>query len=193
MTSIAYLILNGPPGAGKTTLARILSQQLRDMAVDNAQDSFAAPFKHFFAVALGDKWQSMDKSKARPELNGYSLRECWIDIAEAYTKKRFGDDIFGRWLVHRSLRDPSRKVQVVVVDDGGFIPEIEAVPNRFVVQVRRPGYDFTGDSRQYYPNPQLHYLNATTENFMDRMKNTREICESFINAMGVKNGNAKRT
>lgn len=156
MSKIKYIILNGPPRSGKSILARELTAQLSTHTLGGAtkgvmQDAFAVPLKHFFAVAMGDKFSGMDKEKARPELNGYSLRESWIDLAENYIKKRFGDDVFGRWLVHRSLRHPTGLPLYYIVDDGGFVPEIDAVPKPFIVHVSRAGTSFQGDSRRYYP------------------------------------------
>lgn len=164
MHKVRYVILNGPPSSGKSTIARELTRELavQDQSNGVIQDSFASPLKHFFATALGDKFNTMNKEKARPELNGYSLRQAWIDLAEQYMKKRFGEDCFGRWLVCRSLRNPTKLPFYVIVDDGGFPGEINAVPNRFVVKVIRPGTDFLGDSRGYFDNPQYNFMNNGT-------------------------------
>ena len=164
-THIRYVILNGPPSAGKTSLAKELCSKLNeDDRIERRQlptayvDSFAAPLRHFFAVALGDRFRHMLKDEQRPELSGYTLRQCYIDLAETYIKGRFGEDIFAKWLVHRSLRYPHNKPLYVIIDDGGFRPEIEAVPNRFIVAIYRKDKTFKDDSRSYYmpPNELVH-------------------------------------
>lgn len=149
MNKIQYIIFNGPPGCGKSICARELALAFTQRGYTNELDSFAKPIKQFFMTALGDKYDQVDKERARPELNGYSLREGLIHLSERYVKERYGDDIFGRWLVHRSLRFPAKKVQFYIVDDGGFEDEIRAVPNAFIVRIVRPGRDFAKDSRNY--------------------------------------------
>lgn len=159
---IKYIVLCGPPGSGKSTVARELAGKLAcDSNTKVRMDSFAAPMKHFIATALGEPYQEMVKDRARPELNGYSVRQFLIGLAETHVKKVYGRDIFARWLVHRSLRKPHDLPTHVVVDDGGFDYEIEAVPNRLVVNVYRPGKDFSSDSRSYYPGPAYTFYNKS--------------------------------
>ena len=162
---IRYIILNGPPGSGKTSIAVELVRALRKELGDAdlvTSDSFSAPLKHFFGAALAEKYQNMDKEAQRPELSGRSVRQGLIELAEGHCKPLYGDDIFGKWLVHRSLKHPHKRPEIVVVDDGGFIAEICAVPNRFVVRVHRNGKDFRGDSRGYYDPPDWILMNNSS-------------------------------
>lgn len=160
---IRYVILNGPPGAGKTSISVELVRALRSALGDPTVvvfDSFAAPIKHFIAAALSEKYQNMDKERPRPELSGYSVRQGLIKLAEEHCKPVYGDDIFGKWLVHRTLKYPNKRPEFVVIDDGGFPGEITAVPNRFVVRVTREGRDFSGDSRGFYSPHDWQIVNS---------------------------------
>lgn len=154
---ITYIVLNGPPGCGKTTIARELARMLSEKRT-TITDSFAAPMKHFIAVALGEKYNDMNKDIARPELNGYTVREFLIELSERHMKPRYGEDVFGRLLVHRSLRYTPPPT-FVVCDDGGFQAELDAVPNHVLVWVSRAKLDFTNDSRSYLDNPHYHVDN----------------------------------
>lgn len=151
--AITYVIFNGPPGSGKTTISRAVARLLHDHYPRRViTDSFAAPMKHFVATMLGEQYHDMQKDKLRAELNGYSVREFLIDLSENYIKPRYGTDAYGRWLVHRSLRYTPTPLYVVV-DDSGFAEELNAVPNHVLVRVDRKGHDFTNDSRNYLPDP----------------------------------------
>lgn len=153
---IKYVILNGPPGAGKTTISVELIRMIRSITgnPDTAiSDSFAAPLKHFFAAALSEKYGQADKEKPRPELSGMSLRLSLIDLAEGHFKPLYGRDIFGKWLVYRTLKYPHKRPRFVVIDDGGFPEEVEAVPNRIIIRVIRKNKNFVGDVRNYIDPP----------------------------------------
>jgi hypothetical protein len=162
---IQYVVFNGPPRVGKSTMAVELCSDMnrilgsKAMAPKVITDSFSSPLKHFYAAALSEPYGWSDKEKARPELNGYSIRESVIDLAEVYIKGRFGKDIFGRWLVYRSLKKPLAHPEYVIIDDGGFPEEIDALPNRFVVQANMPGRSFKGDSRGWYDKPNWSIVN----------------------------------
>lgn len=161
-SQIRYIILNGPPGSGKSSMSLELVRALR-ASIGNpdavVSDSFAAPIKHFFAAALAEKYQNMDKERQRPELSGHSVRQSLIELAESHIKPFYGDDVFGKWLVYRTLKHPTKRPEFVVIDDGGFPGEIKAVPNRFVIRVSREGRDFSGDSRGYYDPPDWQMVN----------------------------------
>jgi hypothetical protein len=122
-------------------------------------DSFSAPLKHFFAAALAEKYASMNKEMPRAELSGRSVRQGLIGLAEDHCKEVYGSDIFGKWLVYRSLKHPHKQPRFVIIDDGGFPDEVGAVPNRFVVHVVREGKCFDGDSRGYVDPYHYHLEN----------------------------------
>lgn len=159
---IRYVVLNGPPGSGKSTMAKEICSDLNNSCIPGnyaVTDSLAAPIKHFFAAALGRSYDTFNKEIANVELNGYSIRQALIALAEDHCKAMYGEDCFARWLVHRSLHHPKWKPYYYIIDDGGFNVEIDAVPNKLVIRVDREGKTFKGDSREYYATPDIIWEN----------------------------------
>jgi hypothetical protein len=157
-----FVILNGPPYSGKSTVARELSRYLSMRHVDNSIDSFAAPLRHFIAVAIGQQYATMAKDVPRAELSGYSVREVLIDMSEHYLKQRYGESVFGRWLYHRVGRIQPTPA-FVICEGSGFEDEVLALgKNTLIVRVERTGHDFNEDSRKYLADPKyvLHNDNS---------------------------------
>lgn len=157
---IKWIVFNGPPRSGKSSAASWMRQALRGIyqrdynnhRITITNDSFASPMKHFISAALSEQYNDMNKSKARPELNGYSVREFNSDLAENYMKDRYGEDVFARWLMHRSLKHIPAP-DYVVIDDGGFEVERYTLTKVRVIHVFRDGCNFADDSRSYWPDP----------------------------------------
>lgn len=149
---ITFIILNGPPSSGKTTISRLLTPMLNNEKARTITDSFAAPMKHFVAVALGERYADMKKDKARPELHGYSVRDFLISLSEDYMKIRYGRDVLSRLLNYRVLRH-TPPPDFVICDDGGFIEEAEALSRYYLIRVERDGCTFRNDSRSFLPDP----------------------------------------
>ena len=172
MRKIKYIILNGPRSSGKTTIARELTRELAVIEGANGvvQDSFAAPLRHFFAVAFGDKYLGMNKELSRSELQGRSIREAQMELEQSM-KKKYGEDCFARWLVHRTLRRPERLPVYVIVDDGKCDAELGAFSNPFVVKVFKSPMD-TG---HYNVESSFKFYNTGT--IIDLIMNTRTLAK----------------
>lgn len=158
-----YVLLNGPPGSGKTTAAAWLCSELRKHHSNIHQDSFAAPMKHFVATALSAKYSDLKKDIPIAELNGYSVREFLIDLSESYMKVRYNEDIFGRLFHYRCLRiNPLPRF--VISDDCGFDTERDALPRAVTIRINRPGCTFDNDSRNYLSDPDYTIENDGDKN-----------------------------
>lgn len=157
---VVYLVLNGPPRSGKTTIARELTRLFGNkLGGPVYTDEFIAPMKHFIAVALGGKYQEMPRDVSVDVLGGKTIRQFLINMSDDYIRATYGEDIFGRWLVNRSLRYPALPA-MVIVDDGGRVGEIEALSNRILVHVIKVGTAFT-DNREYLVDPNFIIHNNT--------------------------------
>lgn len=158
---IDYVLLNGPPECGKSTIGPQLVSTLSHHFSNVSFDSFAAPMKQYISTALAYKYMEMKKDSPMAILQGYSVREFLIDLSENYMKPRYGEDIFGRLLHYRMLR-LSPLPAFVICDDCGFEVERDALPSPTVVQILRPGKDYRNDSRNYLTLPDYTLLNDGT-------------------------------
>lgn len=184
MQHTRFIILNGPPGSGKTTIGRELASYIRDRHhVSIVSDSFAAPMKHFIAVALGQSYLEMSKDSPRAEISGFSVREFLIDLSENYIKERYGEGAFGRWFYHRVGRlNPAPAF--VISDDCGFEPEYDAVSGGdrkrvILIRVTREGKTFSGDSRNYLP-VEPNYVFDNNGDMADLWLRTRELADAIV-------------
>lgn len=156
-----FVLFNGPPSSGKTTSARHMVTLLRNRSLRVESDSFATPIKHFIATLLGESYSKIKKDTMYPELQGETPRSVLIALSEEFMKPRYGEDVFGRMLYHRSLRFAPTP-DFVICDDSGFLPEFEALGernNRILIRIVRSGYTYAGDSRNYLDEPDLLLTN----------------------------------
>lgn len=160
MKQLKYgLILNGPPGCGKDTIAAKFVETLRFRKLQFKDFLYAETARHFevdldkFIHFASDR--SLKDSKSLAGLGGRTPREALIHISEDILKPRFGSDFIGKCEVARleSMPWDSNLPLYVVYPDGGFADEVNAVDSFYdvviVCRLHRSGYDFSGDSRSY--------------------------------------------
>lgn len=155
------ILFNGPPYSGKSTAARSCLSEFQKHKQSAVMESFAGPMKHFLATALGTPYDALEKDVIHPALR-VTPRKFLIDLSEVYLKGEYGTSFFGRITKSRVDRNFSL-YDFVIFDDSGFQSEVtELTPKPFLVHVRRPGKDFTGDSRSYLENPSYTVENNGT-------------------------------
>jgi hypothetical protein len=158
---VKIILLNGPPGCGKDTIARFLLDYLRAMGKPVHWLRMSHPIKRAFAGfvnapidefgTVGDGWEA-NKDQQSSLLDGKTYRQWQIDFSEKFMKPLYGDDVFGR-VFAADLAD--RPVEYVLVPDCGFHVEAEAIwrylpeAMTMLIRVMRPGHDFSNDSRSY--------------------------------------------
>lgn len=165
--AVFYLVLNGPPSSGKSTLQRHAIRAFT-YKLKAFPESIAAPIKQCMAAFLGVAYSSIKKDE---KLNLLKLanvdrehdpREALIELSEHHFKRLYGDDIFGRALLYRtSSNHRVHNNQVFVIDDCGFEEEFSAFPRErtYLVRIIRPGFDFNSDSRGFVSSPNRILIN----------------------------------
>jgi len=161
------IVLNGPPRCGKDTLANCLAD-----VFDMSHVKFAGILKHMthrlYGVNDPDDIEQFDycKDAPFPVFYGLTPRQAYIGVSEIYIKPTHGIDFFGKRLLERINQIPKK---LFVARDGGLIEELIPVveglggENVLVVMITRPGCNFDGDSRSYYPASVLLELGVEYE------------------------------
>lgn len=158
------IILNGPPGCGKDTIARLLCEvapvlqgEFKAVLYDETANLLSSIIYSIDpAHDLIHPYEVRDRNEDRalkelPWIGGLSVRR-WLQItSEMVCKKDHGQDYFGR----RAADIWYGKYIHHVISDGGFDAEVQAVVDKFgadnvyVVRLRRAGFDFGTDTRTY--------------------------------------------
>lgn len=147
------IILNGPPGCGKDTLAELVNTENPDISLA----SFKKPMFSIAIAAAGvterewfDRYNDRElKDAPWDKLGGLSQRKFMIMISEEWIKPVFGKNHFGK-LAARQCDN-----YITLFTDGGFVDEVQEICEQFgkrnvtLVHVYREDVTFEGDSRSY--------------------------------------------
>lgn len=149
------IILNGPPSSGKDDGAKHLSETYMNTHHREFKAQLIKLTKTVWGVddATWEYLYTRERKEIKtPILGGMSPREALIHTSEVVIKPNYGKQYFGKFAA-KTLGDG-----VNVFSDGGFVDELKPIvdeigdANVMVVRLHRPGYTFSGDSRNYLPD-----------------------------------------
>lgn len=156
------VIFNGPPESGKDTLSEMLVEHM-DSRIDTAvrEESLSLPLRKLaYQMAgwtgeyEGDNYSDFKRAKFE-QFGGATGRQLMIDVSERFLKLCYGEDIMAQMLIARNQNFRG----LLLIRDGGFQLEVDplirayGVENVYIVNIIRPGKDFTNDSREWINHP----------------------------------------
>lgn len=169
------IIFNGPPRSGKNTMLSLLMDAVEVGICPNS----VLPFSYKWVLCEGvakrynlsplEVWNLNDNTDTKDlpdeRFNGLSVRQALIYESEDVIKVELGKDgVADKTFENLKLEHGEKLLRsVLATPDGGFDNEMDAfqrffwVPREDILLVRmlRDGHDYTGDSRNYIPNPDL--------------------------------------
>lgn len=155
-----FIFLNGPAGCGKDTLGELLMIQAVRTGHGAMLAKLAQPLREIgFALVPGFNDKSYGKFKQHTHAPfGITGRQIMIDASEKFLKQVYGPDIMSQLLLAHNAHVHHSVVHIVT--DSGFQSEIDYFQREghdvVLANIHRPGYDFTGDSREWVRSPHSH-------------------------------------
>lgn len=153
-----YILLNGPPRSGRSTLAKLLHDRIKD----SVRAELHAPLKHLFCSALAMKWEAINNERSRAVLNGRSSIDALRQLRH-HLRGLYGPDVLARWLEFRVL-GVIPKPKVVIIDDLLFNEDLTVFTEHVLVRVIR------GEEKSFVPisNPAYTVINGDDVSYLAR-------------------------
>lgn len=168
------VLMNGPPRSGKDTAGEFFKLHHNARLYKMSSPLKEGTLGFLGAVDYGERKWLEDHKEERLEQFGMSYREMQISMSEDWSKKVFGDEIFGKLAVRRLKK--ATGALFTVVTDSGFLSE--AMPlvrffgasNVLHVKLSRPGCSFEGDSRSHWDPTKLGVRSLELANYYDELE-----------------------
>lgn len=137
----------------KSTLERVM---IKDTLIELTKKHYNISDERFIELNANPEI----KSTPMDELGGLTIRQCLIHVSEDIYKPSYGDNYFISKTADK-MNDPDK---VYIITDLGFDIETKVLSEKYgqnfvVVVIKRPGFDFSMDSRKYLDVSQLNHIN----------------------------------
>lgn len=168
------IIVNGPPRSGKGVLVGHLLKHLPNAVYCSFKEPLYQELMSEYLLSREELMRLVDgptKDVGNRLFNGLTPRAAIIE-KDKELKKRHGDMIIAKRVIDAILDTPDYGRKTFVFPDGGVGNEVPFAMNILkhyglldfsIVQVRRKGCDFTGDTRKYIDNPSMVIHNDVNE------------------------------
>lgn len=182
------IMFNAPPRAGKDTACEILMRKFpesvkyeyfKEYLYKESAKVLGLDFNFWASVCQnGDlKDKPMLRLQTEEAEGSVTPRDILINVAENILKPKHGKDCIANATAHKIAKTIQQfKAEkgynpIIVVPDLGFPYEADAVRTSIpsaevaVVHIKREGYTFEGDSRNYVPKAKYRIENTTLKAF----------------------------
>jgi hypothetical protein len=152
-----YIAINGPPSSGRTTVAKLFQQRLRNSVIAELN----GPLKQLFCTGLGMKWENMRGDNQRDVLNGRTTVDA-IRQLRYHLRGLYGPDVLARWLKFRVL-GMMPVPDVVIMDDALFAEDVASFrPDVTLIRMIK------GEEKNFTPisSPDYTVINANDVTYL---------------------------
>lgn len=156
------IVLNAPPYSGKDTLADLKIKNLKATKQEFKEPLYTATAKYYglsvsYLKSISTTRKYKDNLTSRFSINhNITPRNALIHVSEDIIKPSKGASYFGELAAERLVEGLN-----VFADGGGWwdelLPVIQAADKLIICRLYRNGFNFDGDSRQYYDIPSAPY------------------------------------
>lgn len=148
------ILLNGPRRVGKDSIAKELEKVFSSVIMHFAEPVKAGTHASFGLPHPSDYYEAV-KDEPNSDFFGFTPRQAWINHAEGYMRKLYGQDVYVKILCNKLKTHMVGARRFVIVPDCRFSEEVYGMTSLFdmkdmlLVNVLREGYSFENDTGEY--------------------------------------------